>query len=80
MTYRELIPFLNDNHFYPDVKKELTLNGENITGLTIYTPSILKDDKLKKIKEVLKDLKGVSVKVSKSDEIEITIRERKDVA
>lgn len=53
MNWEDLLKHLNDNHFYPGktlvVKKKETV----CDGLYLSCPPILKDSKLKKLREVL---------------------------
>lgn len=53
MTYEELIPYLQDRHFYPHVFKEVGKDDSAITGLWINCPPILSSSRLEKLREVL---------------------------
>lgn len=53
--YDTIIPFLNNNHFYPGKTVVMKKNREVCEGLWLYCPPILKESKVNKLKELLGD-------------------------
>lgn len=55
MTLEELIPVLNDNHFYPSTQNWASVKGiRKVTGLMIEAPTAyLMDSKKKRLTELL---------------------------
>lgn len=53
MTYEELRLKMNDNHFYPALITKVKNKSKVTEGLQIDSPPILRDDREKRIKEVV---------------------------
>jgi hypothetical protein len=53
MNYDELIIHLNNNHFYPAKRMVVKNKSKVLEGLQVDCPPILKDDREKRLKEVI---------------------------
>ncbi len=51
--YLELVETLRSNHFYPKIEKLAGGGKETITGLFIFTPSILKEERTNRVREII---------------------------
>lgn len=70
MAYKELLPLLYNNHFYPSLIVKMKKNEEVIEGIEVYTSPLLKDRSIERVKEVVGETFTVSY-MSTNESIQI---------